>query len=462
MEIGIPEAFLERMAWLLGDEYPAFLASYEEPSLIGLRVNTLKLTPEAFRLIAPFDLSQRVPWCPEGFIVPVEEHPGQHPFHAAGLYYIQDPGAMAVARLLDPQPGDWVLDLCAAPGGKATHLAALLQGEGLLIANDIDRARARILVKNMERWGARNVVVTSERPDRLVERWAGCFDRVLVDAPCSGEGMFRKSEAARQEWKPALIAGAARRQQQILEAAAALVQPGGRLAYVTCTFAPEENEGVIAHFLARHPEFEIIRPPWYPGFASGRPDWLEGDRSGLDDGLWHTVRLWPHRAPAEGHFIALMRRRGEVAYDDVPRARVQAPPASARRAYEAFCAETLTINLDGELGWWGSTLYLVPTSLPDFRGVRVLRPGLPLGAIRKGRFEPAHALAMALRATEVRNMLRLSLSDPRVFAYLRGESFPSHGDDGWVLVTVEGYPLGWGRRTRGLLKSRYPRSLRGR
>ncbi len=456
----LPEAFLERMACLLGDEYPAFLASYEKPPLVGLRVNTLKTTPESLRARLPWRLDP-IPWCPEGFLVSGDGRPGRHPYHAAGLYYLQEPAAMAVGTLLAPRPGEWVLDLCAAPGGKATHLASLLRGQGLLVANDVDRRRARVLAENLERWGARNVVVTSEAPRRLAERWAGCFDRVLVDAPCSGEGMFRRSETARREWKPSSVLGSSRRQQAILEAAARLVRPGGWLAYATCTFAPEENEGVIAHFLAHHPEFDLVPPRHYPGFAPGHPDWLDEVSPGLKADLRDTVRLWPHQAPAEGHFIALMRRSEEGAPGDCPAARGSSPPASVRRLYEAFCTDALAVDLDGALWWWRSTLYLVLGALPDLRGVRVLRPGWPLGVLRGGRFEPAHALALGLTTADVRRVLDLPASDSRVFAYLRGEGLSSPGEDGWVLVAVDGHPLGWGRRVRGVLKNRYPRGLRG-
>ena len=247
------------MERLLGGEYPAFLASYAERPSVGLRVNTLKTTPEVFHQIAPFELAP-VPWCAAGFtIVGDDIEAGKHPFHAAGLYYLQDPSAMAVAELLDPQPGERVLDLASAPGGKATHIAAQMQGQGLLVANEIHPKRAWELASNLERWGAANVTITNETPERLAERFEGFFDRVLVDAPCSGEGMMRKGEAARVEWASELIHGCALRQSGILEHAARLVQPGGRLVYSTCTFNPEENEGTVARFLAAHPEFAADR-----------------------------------------------------------------------------------------------------------------------------------------------------------------------------------------------------------
>jgi len=266
----IPVAFLERMERLLGGEYPAFLASYDERPSVGLRVNTLKIAPEVFRQIAPFELTP-VPWCAAGFtIVEGDVEPGKHPYHPAGLYYLQDPSAMAVAELLDPQPGERVLDLASAPGGKATHIAAKMQGQGLLVANEIHSKRAWELASNLERWGVANVAITHETPERLAERFEGFFDRVLVDAPCSGEGMMRKGTAARIEWAPELIRGCTFRQADILEHAARLVRPSGWLAYSTCTFNPEENEGTVSHFIAARPDFELVEPPRQPGFTPGR------------------------------------------------------------------------------------------------------------------------------------------------------------------------------------------------
>ena len=373
----IPAAFLERMERLLGGEYPAFLASYAERPSVGLRVNTLKIAPEVFRQIAPFELAP-VPWCAAGLtIIGDDVEAGKHPFHAAGLYYLQDPSAMAVAELLDPQPGERVLDLAAAPGGKATHIAAKMQGQGLLVANEIHPKRAWELAGNLERWGAANVAITNETPERLVERFEDFFDRVLVDAPCSGEGMMRKGAAARVEWAPELVRGCALRQTTILEQAARLVRPGGRLVYSTCTFNPEENEGTVARFLDTHPEFALIEPSRRPGLSPGRPDWLDagvgaglapahgaghpqGDAPTADSraDLTHAVRLWPHLAPGEGHFIAVLRKHdGEPTATPRPW-RPARLPRPVEAAYHAFCAEHLVAEPAGErLTLVGSYLY---------------------------------------------------------------------------------------------------------
>jgi 16S rRNA C967 or C1407 C5-methylase (RsmB/RsmF family)/NOL1/NOP2/fmu family ribosome biogenesis protein len=469
--LALPPAFLKRMQGLLGAEYPAFLASYDAPASNGLRVNTLKLTPAQFRslwsdtALAPFSLAP-LPWAAEGFLIPGEAEPGKHPYHAAGLYYLQDPSAMAVGELLDPQPGERVLDLSAAPGGKATHLAARMGNQGLLVANEIHGRRVWDLAENLERWGARHAAIINESPERLAERFAGFFDRVLLDAPCSGEGMFRKGDAARREWEPALVAGCALRQSAILEDAAAMVRPGGVLGYSTCTFAPDEDEGSIARFLREHPDFALIEPPARPGMSRGRPEWLAGM---TDEGnplpalpeLRRAVRLWPHLAPGEGHFIAIMRRNEDAAAERTHPWRPARLAPTVERAYRAFVEENLTAAPDERrLALVGSYLYALPPDLPDLTGLRFIHPGWWLGTIKKDRFEPSHALALGLTLSDAARCVDLPPDSAEVSAFLRGESFSSAGEDGWMLVGVSGFPLGWGKRVRGVVKSHYPRGLR--
>ncbi len=461
------------MARLLGADFEAFLTACSAAPADGLRVNTLKITPEAFQAISPFTL-QPVPWAPAGFLLgetPPDGSdlsaasdiaaPGKHPYHAAGLYYLQEPSAMAAAELLAPRPGERVLDLAAAPGGKATHIAALMGNAGLLVANEIHRRRVQVLAGNLERWGARCAVITNESPEQLADRFAGFFDRVLLDAPCSGEWMFRKSQAALRDWSPRLVRGCALRQSRILDQAARMVRPGGRLAYVTCTFAPEENEGVVAAFLRTHPDFAIAELAHRPGFADGRPDWV-GAEADLPE-LRRAVRLWPHRAPGEGHFIALLQRVGGESGSTAGRWRGERIPVQARQRYDAFCREVLAGMPAGEsLALVGIHLYALPPDLPDLAGLRVLHPGWWLGTIKKDRFEPSHALALGLSPAEARadRIVNLASEGHEVRAYLRGASIPSRGSDGWVLVTADGFPLGWGRRSGGEVKSHYPRGLR--
>ena len=461
-QYAIPTAFLERMSSLLAGEYPAFLASYAAATVAGLRVNTLKISVEAFREAAAFELAP-VPWCPAGFTVPEEQAPGKHPWHAAGLYYLQEPSAMAVAELLDPQPGERVLDLAAAPGGKTTHIASLMRGQGLLIANEMHLKRAWDLAENLERWGVRNTAITNEPPERLTERFAGFFDRALLDAPCSGEGMFRKSEAARREWSPALVAGCAQRQSAILEHAARLVRPGGRLVYSTCTFAPEEDEDVIARFLDGHDDFELIEPASRTGLSPGRPDWLAEPQSrDVACNVSTTIRLWPHTGPGEGHFVAVMQRRPTI--EPVVQPRLWPPVRLLRpveQAYRAFCAAHLTgVPAAERLALVGSYLYALPPELPDLSGLRFLHPGWWLGTIKKDRFEPSHALALGLALEDALRSVRLDAASPDLRAYLQGSGFRSPGDDGWLLIAVESHPLGWGKRVNGMVKSHYPKGLR--
>ena len=371
----VPPLFLERMACLLGDEYPAFREALAGRPYVGLRANTLKIAPHDLAARLPFGL-EPVPWCPAGFRLVAGRRPGAHPYHAAGLYYIQEPAAMAPAEVLAPRPGERVLDLAAAPGGKTTHLAALMQGQGLLVANDVQPHRAREMTNNLDRWGATHIVVLSEKPQRLAERWGAFFDRVLLDAPCSGEGMFRKDPTARSTWTPKHVQRCAALQDKILRHAARLVRPGGYLLYSTCTFNPEEDEGTVARFLARHPDFEVVPIPRREGFAPGRPDWLNPPGP---EALRHAVRLWPHKAPAEGHFIVLLRRR-EDAPAELPRAqplRVGRLNAEHSQLYRRFVEETLTISPAPEerLAAFGHRLYAVPEGLPNPSGLQVVRFG---------------------------------------------------------------------------------------
>ena len=468
---------------LLGDEFTPFLARYDQPASVGLRVNTLKLSPEAFQALSPFPLSP-IPWSPAGFQVIGAAQPGKHPYHAAGLYYLQEPSAMAVAELLNPQPGERVLDLSAAPGGKTTHLSGLMQNDGLLVANEIHPRRAWELFENTERWGARNVAITSATPRQLADHFGEFFDKVLVDAPCSGEGMFRKSEAARREWSPELTQSCAMRQSAILDQAARLVRPGGRLAYSTCTFAPEENESVIAGFLEKYLEFELLEAPYRPGFTPGRPGWVEMGRS-LPE-LRNTVHLWPHLATGEGHFIALLRKKGTPEQENLPARRPAPISRSIFRLLQDFCRANLTgdesygsnlhplvalddqscarsltnVAISAHLFVSGSYLYVLPPGLPDLTGLKVIHPGWWLGTVKKERFEPSHALALALRASQARRALRLEPENPQVLAYLRGGTLENQGEEGRVLVTIGDFPLGWGKRVQGRVKNYYPHGLR--
>jgi len=469
------------MSHLLGDEYAAFAAALEGKPIGGLRVNTLKLTPEEFGSISPVKLGESIRWASSAFILPPlseemgsQREPGKHPYHLAGLYYLQDPSAMAPAELLRPQPGECVLDLAAAPGGKTTQLAALMQGSGLLVANEIKDKRVGHLAVNVERWGAGNVVITNETPERLADHFGPFFDRVLVDAPCSGEGMFRKDMGARRDWSPEMVAGCAIRQRKILRVAAKLVKLGGYLLYSTCTFAPEEDEQVISNLLGEFPEYEVWPLPRFPGFMPGQPEWLETTVKGRE--LEGAVRLFPHRLSGEGHFACLLKRMGStdikapyrgqadkrIIQMDWSPDRLASPSPAQDWLWQAFSGEALKADFAADrLRLRGERLYFIPEKMPDCGNLRVVHPGIWLGTFKKERFEPAHPLALFLQRGQAQNVLDFPSVEPGgqrtpLQAYLSGESIPSDGTPGWTLVTVDGWPLGWGKRVQGILKNHYP------
>ena len=625
----LPEAFLERMQEMLGEGYAAFLESYGREYVQGLRLNSGKIGADgrsaaevygirpdgrsaaevacsgaagqcaaevagnvaagqcAMEVVgnvaagqcaaevagagagcrdAGFARLSRVPWAEDGYYYEAPDQPGKHPFHEAGVYYIQEPSAMAPAGLLDVRPGERILDLCAAPGGKSVQIAGKLGGSGMLFCNEIHLARAKILSENIERMGIGNACVLNETPERLAEAFPGYFDRVLVDAPCSGEGMFRKSPAAREEWSPENVKLCAGRQDGILDCAAGMLRSGGRLVYSTCTFAPEEDEGSVARFLQRHEEFRILpveKERLGLESCDGMPDVLDGADSvpGLDD----TLRLWPHRIRGEGHFAAVLEKDGAVrenyrnteynytakrATEGMAKGTAKGADTSLPEEFLRFCAENLRLpespssrdpasalaeageraglsaggqaperktqppesktqppqqgraagekpptaakrmakgkagagtraavdsgaeevlpGLGRAAGFtgavrcmrFGDNLYLVPADMPSFRGLKVLRPGLHLGEVKKNRFEPSHALALALRPACAAHVWNLDSDGPEIAGYLGGQTFPAEGEKGWYLICADGFGTGWGKLAGGIMKNHYPRGLR--
>ena len=427
----LPEEFLERMKRQLGDEYGDYLASLSRPRAVALRFNPLK--GEIPQL--PF-VRQPVPWEPMGYYYDPDARPGLHVYHEAGVYYLQEASAMAPVALLDSQPGERICDLCAAPGGKTTQIAGRMAGQGFLLCNELNPKRARILSRNIERMAVANALVTNEHPAVLAERFPGFFDRVLVDAPCSGEGMFRKEAAAVTDWSQETVEMCARRQGEILRSAAELVRPGGRLVYSTCTFSPEENELTVARFLEEHPEFapERVDAPWFTPGENG------------------SFRLWPHKLLGEGHFAAVLRKM-EGNGEDV------AVPAGEKlpKLWQPF-AHSLDIDLpEGKAVTFGDTLYWAAPDLPDIRKLKVLRPGLELGTVKKERFEPAHALALWMK--DCANVQRYPADSPEISAYLQGNVVPSE-KKGWCLVSADGFSIGWGKGDGRVLKNHYPKGLR--
>ena len=427
----LPEAFLQRMKHQLGEEYEDFLKSLERPRAVALRFNPLK--GEAPRLDF---VEQPVPWEPMGYYYDPQSRPGLHVYHESGVYYLQEASAMAPVALLDPQPGERICDLCAAPGGKTTQIAGRMLGEGFLLCNEINPKRAKILSRNIERMAVSNALVTNEHPDILSKRFPGFFDRVLVDAPCSGEGMFRKEEAAVTDWSQETVEMCARRQAEILHSAAAMVRPGGRLVYSTCTFAPEEDEQAVAAFLEKHPEFvpEDVQAEWF----------VPGENA--------SFRMWPHKLLGEGHFAAVLRKTaGEEG--TVVRCQGEKLP----KQWSQFAKEMKIDLPEGKAVSFGSKLFWVSPDMPALDRMKVLRPGLELGEVKKDRFEPAHALALWLK--DCAAVEKLEAESPEMSRYLHGDVVPSE-KKGWCLVKAGDYSIGWGKGDGRVLKNHYPKGLR--
>ena len=463
----LPEDYHSLIQRLLGDDAPRFFQAMIEASHSGLRLNPKKTRISFLEksLGVPF---QPAPWEENGYSYPDYPGLGKHPFHAAGLYYLQEPSAMAPVGILDPQPGERILDLCAAPGGKTTQILDRMKGEGYLLANDPNPRRVQALARNIERWGARNIAVVSETPDRLSDHFGEYFDRVLVDAPCSGEGTFRSHPAEIKKWSLKYVNRCATIQDEILWYASKMVRPGGTLVYSTCTFNQEENEGVIERFLSKRTEFSLESFPQKPGFSSGKPL----TRQEKFD-LTKTVRIWPHLAPGEGHFIARLRKAGEG--ENTPQlAETQGKEASTEKIeiYRDFYQNTLvetanTADLapdNSHLEVFGSQLYFISPNAPSLRGLNVIHWGYWMGNFRSGRFIPSPALASGMNPADIQTVLEFSLDDPQLKTYLRGSPIKiQEGWDkprDWVLVCAEGTPIGWGKIQGDRLKSHFPSWLR--
>ena len=454
----LPVEFQNRMQEMLGEEYEAFLKGYDKPRFHALRRNPLKIQKDEFLNIIPFEL-QEVPWAEHGYYYENTDQPGKHEFHEAGLYYIQEPSAMSVVEYLEVKPGEQVLDLCAAPGGKTTQIAGFMAGEGLLVCNEIHPQRAKILSENIERMGVKNALVTNETPQRLSAMFPGFFDKILVDAPCSGEGMFRKNEEALEEWSAENVQMCADRQDEILEEVAKMLRPGGRICYSTCTFAPAENEDCMARFITSHPEFHLVEVEKKGNMSSGNPKFANIPVEGLEK----TIRLWPHKLDGEGHFIAVLEKDGELdpSYKPMPQKGNEKP--LKEKEYQEFLdfqKETLKYPLGKECILFGEQLYAIPENMPSLKGLKVLRPGLHLGTLKKKRFEPSHALALSMKKEDVLRSWNLESGSREIKQYLSGQTFHAEGEKGWYLILVDGYSIGWGKLAGGIMKNHYPKGLR--
>lgn len=454
MKVKLPDKYISQMKEMLGDEYDAYVSVLEQPMYHALRVNTLKLSVEDFKRISPYKLTP-VPWCDNGFYYDASEGvvPSKHPFYHAGLYYLQEPSAMLPAATLPIEPGDRVLDMCAAPGGKSTELAARLRGTGLLMSNDVSASRIKALIKNLELFGVSNAVVTCMEPKALADRFPGYFNKIMIDAPCSGEGMFRKSSAMISAWEQngnELFAGI---QRDILREAVRLLSPGGMILYSTCTFCKMEDEESVRYLLSLDDSLSLEYVSDCEGFVRGY------------GGLTETVHLFPHRVKGEGHFTALIRKAGEYSNTVVDRGLDMTAVMRFPEITEFMEHITDKSCICGVLQLLKDKLYLMPYGMPDMRGIRTMRQGVYMGELKKKRFEPSQAMAMLLRGDAFDNVLDLGVDD--AVRYLKGETLDTdamdiamqnHGrglDSGYVLVTISGYPIGFGKLAGGTLKNKY-------
>lgn len=467
----LPQSFLDSMKEILGEDYEAFLAGFDGQRQYGLRVNTLKMNLEEFERIAPFHL-KKVPWISNGYFYEAEDAPAKHPFYSAGLYYLQEPSAMTPASRLKVQPGERVLDLCAAPGGKATELGAALQGEGLLVANDINTARARALLRNLELFGISNSFVTNEPPHVLAERFPEFFHKIMVDAPCSGEGMFRKNPAVVDSWQEKGPEYFSKLQREIIVQAADMLLPGGMMFYSTCTFSPLENEKTITHLLKERPDMEVIPMEDYEGFAEGLTSY-RGEV--FDESCKLCRRIWPHKMSGEGHFMALLHKKSgtqqqvqqTVSQSSIWWEKCKGLNKEQKAAAEDFFSH-VNIAYDGKrIDVRGDNLYYLPAPKYDGRGLHFLRNGLFMGEFKKKRFEPSQPFALALHAQDFDQVLDFPADNERLSRYLRGETLDvsdliagEKKRKGWQLVMVAGHPLGFGKLVNNNLKNKYPAGWR--
>lgn len=461
--MNLPIEFEKKMKAFLGNEWDDFLYSYDNNRFQALRFNTLKVQSpeERMRILKTLKISldKKVSWANEAYYFDENVRPGKHPYHEMGLYYIQEPSAMSAAALLAPKPGMRVLDLCAAPGGKSTQLATYLGDSGLLVSNEINTQRSRILSQNIERMGIKNAIVTNEDSFVLASHFPGFFNAIQVDAPCSGEGMFRKLPEAIEQWSMENVAICAARQKEILDNAAVMLKPGGTIVYSTCTFSKEENEDVIEYFLERHPDFT----------------------------LEEMERFWPHKVDGEGHFVAKLVRRGSVDTDLKADRKTKKNKNSKNRKNEtkpAFTKENMkllsefldeTISEDmaawiknSRLVMFGEQLYRLPDMEVDIKGLKVQRVGLHIGEFKKQRFEPSHSLALALKLNDAKNLVKLTCDNPQTIGFFNGQSVMLSDEQaaeckkGWALVCVDGYPAGWGKVNGAQVKNHYPKGLRNK
>lgn len=442
--IELPIKFLENMRALLGEEMDAYIGSFHQVPTSGLRVNSGKISGDAF----PYPLTQ-IPWISNGYYYQGEERLSKDPYYYAGLFYLQEPSAMTPASLLPVEPGDMVLDLCAAPGGKSTELGVRLRGQGMLLSNDISSSRAKALLKNLELFGIPNICVTSETPEKLAAVFPAFFDKILVDAPCSGEGMFRKDPGMVKDWLERGPEYYCKVQKEITEQAVSMLRPGGILLYSTCTFNRSEDEEVVEALLNHYPELELVEIPLFEGAVDGI-------------GLHGCIRLFPHKIQGEGHFMAMIRKKDEA--DRPCRRRLKNDSKVMIPELKEFL-NLIHIKFEEErLLVKNNSVYYLPEGFPVHASLRYLRTGLWLGELKSGRFEPSQALAMVLDERTFKSSITFNRADERVIRYLKGETIALMDGEGpvsgWCLVCVDGFALGFAKGAGMTLKNKYYKGWR--
>ncbi len=426
----LPQQFLDEMKNILGDEYDDFLNSYDEPKTTGLRLNTMKMNKEKLINLNLFKL-ENIPWAEEGYYYDEKiDRPGKNPLHESGAYYLQEPSAMSVVPKLQIEEGDRVLDLCAAPGGKSTYILSKLNNTGILVSNEINPTRIKALGENLERFGAKNCIITNTDSANLKKVFTGYFDKIVIDAPCSGQGMFRKDQVAIDDWSFSKVLECQSIQREIIRDGFEMLKKDGVLVYSTCTFAKEENEEIINDFINEYEDAELVM----------------------------MERLWPHKVKGEGHFVAKIKKNSE---EDCHTKKLKTKSIDKElKDYKDFEKKFLNINIKGDFYLKGENLYLLPNDCPDTKKLKVLRNGLHLGMLKKNRFEPSHAFSHYLTVEDVKNVENLSINDERAKEYLKGNTIQTNNSRGWVLVCIENIPLGWGKESNGVIKNHYPKGLR--
>ncbi len=451
--------FLKKMKILLDNEFDAFAKCMDKPSFRGMRINTLKADKANVIEKLPFDLKQ-TPFCKDGYYIDNDvERIGTHPFHHAGAIYVQEPSAMSAVTMLDVKKGDKVLDLCAAPGSKTTQIAQALDGTGLLWSNEIVRSRANILCSNLERMGVKNAVVSSNSPENLCPAMCGFFDKILVDAPCSGEGMFRKDKDAFAEWTPEHVVSCATRQLHILNSAKVALKAGGELVYSTCTFSKEENEGVVVQFLKENPEFELI----------------DSKETFGRNTMEYAKRIFPMDG-GEGHFAAKFRKNytpddERPITKDTKKAKKQNKNKDITKACKdayGFLNDIFESDEYPQLYKVSDKVYALTDSIAelfqynlDLRKLCVIKMGVEVFTFNGKRYEPSHNAFTACKKESAKNVINLDISDERLYKFLHGEEIALDDDiKGYTLVCVENIPLSFGKASARMLKNKYPKGLR--